>query len=86
MPSAVPREQLFPHELDQCSPLEQRTPQAYLEWHNRVLDGYLPTPEGRAAFTTTTGDIILDELDLEWTRERFAQASLGDDYDLDMTG
>ncbi|KAI1792072.1 hypothetical protein LXA43DRAFT_1093887 [Ganoderma leucocontextum] len=100
-PSAVPRESFHPDSdaLDQCisqseyggapdgdyDALAQHTPQAYLEVHNRTLEGCLPERGEREVFAATADENFFDGLDLEWTRERFAQASISDDYDSDMT-
>ena len=96
-PSSVGSGPSFPHALAQRatvfehdrafdrggSPFEEHAPQARSP-HDSLLEEYLRGCRGRGTFTDVDGGSILDESDLDWTKERFERVSIRDDYDLDM--
>lgn len=95
--SAVPRELLIAYALFQCAgqfrrggPIRKANlagrPQQYLEPRIREVECQdLAASRKEGALVATTGKDALDEVDLERTRERFAQATIEDDRDIDMT-
>ena len=96
-PSSVRGRPSFPHALVQRpaefehdrtfnrddSPFEKHASQARSS-HDNLLEERLRGCRGRGPFVDIDGGPILDKSDLDWTKERFAQVSIRDDYDSDM--